>query len=89
MLDDDLQMDFTNKQPRIQQTEYHHWIRLTIYSTMGRNEYNRSGHLSIFTYLKHLMVFWGAFFRDSMLYLIKDTDSMYRDMQLNFVLQYL
>ena len=45
---------------------------------MGENEYGKSGHLSIFPYLKHLMVLLRCnFFRASFLLLIKDTDSMY------------
>ena len=41
---------------------------------MGGNEYGKSGHLSIFTLLKHLMMILKYnFFRASFL-LIKDTD---------------
>ena len=44
---------------------------------MGRNEYDKSGHLSIFTSLKHLMVLLRCnFFCASFFHLIKDTDSM-------------
>ena len=52
---------------------------------MGRNEYGISGHLPIFAFLKHLMLLLRCnSFRASFLYLIKDTDSMYRDMQLRY-----
>ena len=44
---------------------------------MGENEYGESGHLSIFTLLKHLMMLFEVqIFRASFLHLTKDTDSM-------------
>ena len=44
---------------------------------MGRNELDKSSHLSIFTSLQHLMALLGAvFLRASFLHLIKDTDGM-------------
>ena len=45
---------------------------------MGENEYGESGHLSIFTLLKHLMMLLKYFFllRASFLHLTKDTDNM-------------
>ena len=44
---------------------------------MGENEYGESGHLSIFTLLKHLMMLLKYnFFRASFLHLIKDTGSI-------------
>ena len=57
---------------------------------MGGNEYGESGHLSIFTLLKHLMMLLKyKFFRASFLHLTKDTDSMYIGpiMQLRFFLK--
>ena len=63
-------------------TKYHHWITvwLTIYSNTvvyWENEYGESGHLSIFTLLKHLMMLLKYnFFKASFAHLIKDTDSM-------------
>ena len=44
----------------------------------GGNEYGESGHLSIFTHLKHLMMLleFFFFFRASYLHHITDTDSM-------------
>ena len=42
----------------------------------GGNEYGKSGHLSIFTSFKHLMMILKCFFRASLLYLIKNTDSI-------------
>ena len=51
---------------------------------MEENECGKSGHLSIFTSLKHLMILLKCkFFRASLLHFIKDTYSMYTDMQLN------
>ena len=45
---------------------------------MGENEYGKSGHLSNFTSLKHLiMILKYIFFRASCLHLMKDTDSMW------------
>ena len=45
---------------------------------MGKTEYGESGHLSIFTLLKHLMILLKYnFFRASFLHLTKDTDSIY------------
>ena len=42
----------------------------------GENEYGESGHLSIFTLLKHLMMLLKYnFFRASLLHIIKDTDT--------------
>ena len=54
---------------------YHHLITQ---QSMGRNEYGKSGHLSILTLLKHLMmmVLKYILIRASFLHLIKDTDSM-------------
>ena len=58
-------------------TEYHHWINVLAAHVYGENEYGESGHLSIFTLLKHLMMllkynfFWASF-----LLLTKDTDSI-------------
>ena len=49
-------------------------VQLTQYY-MGENEYGKSGHLSIFTYFKHLLL--KLIFRASFLCLIQDTDSMY------------
>ena len=47
-----------------------------IQQSMGKK--GKSGHLSIFTYLKHLvMLLKYKFFRASFLHPIKDTDSMY------------
>ena len=45
---------------------------------MGENEDGESGHLSIFTLLKHLimMLLKYNFFRASFLHLTKDTDSI-------------
>ena len=44
---------------------------------MGENEDGESGHLSIFTLLKHLMMLLKHnFFRASFLHLTKETDSM-------------
>ena len=45
---------------------------------MGENEYGESGHMSIFTLLKHLMMLLKYFFFQGFifLHLIKDTDSM-------------
>ena len=44
---------------------------------MGENEYGESGHLAIFTLLKHwMMLLKYNFFRASFLHLTKDTDSM-------------
>ena len=44
---------------------------------MGENEYGESGHLFIFTLLKHLMMLLKYnFFMASFLHLTKDTDSM-------------
>ena len=40
-------------------------------------KYGKSGHLYIFTSLKHNGCFWSAIFRDSFLYHINDTNSMY------------
>ena len=65
-------------------TEYHHWMSWQrIYSNTvvyGENEYmfyGESGHLSIFTLLKHLMMLLKyIFFRASFLHLTKDTDSI-------------
>ena len=56
-------------------------VWLTIYSNtvvyMGENEYDESGHLFIFTLLKHLMMLLKYnFFRALFLHLTKDTDSM-------------
>ena len=55
-------------------------VWLTIYSNIvvyGENEYGESGHLSVFTLLKQLMMLLKYnFFRPSFLYLTKDTDSM-------------
>ena len=55
-------------------------VWLTIYSNTvvyGGNEYGESGHLTIFTLLKHLMMLLKyKFFGASFLHLIKDTDSM-------------
>ena len=46
--------------------------------SIGGNEYGKSGHLSIFTLLEHLMMLLKYnFFSVSFLHLIKDTDSMY------------
>ena len=43
---------------------------------MGGNEYGESGHLTIFTLLKHLMMLLKYnVFRASFLHLIKDTDA--------------
>ena len=45
--------------------------------SMRENEYGESGHLSIFTLLKHLMMLLEYnYFRASFLHLYKDTDSM-------------
>ena len=45
---------------------------------MGENKYGQSGHLSIFSFLKHLkMLLKCNFFRASCVLLIKDIDSMY------------
>ena len=42
---------------------------------MGENEYGKSGHLSIFTPLKHLMMLLKySCFRASFLHHIKDTE---------------
>ena len=44
---------------------------------MGGNEYGESGHLFIFTLLKHLMMLLKYnFFRASFLHLTKDTDRL-------------
>ena len=44
---------------------------------MGENEYGESGHLSILTLLKHLMMLLKYnFFSASFLHLTKNTDSM-------------
>ena len=44
---------------------------------MGEDEYGESGHLSIFTLLKHLMLLLKyIFFRASFLHRTRDTDSM-------------
>ena len=44
---------------------------------MRENKYGKSGHLSICTLLKHLMMFLKYnFIKASLLHLIKDTDSM-------------
>ena len=44
---------------------------------MAKKEYGESGHLSIFTLKKHLMMLLKYnFFRVSFLHIIKDTDSM-------------
>ena len=44
---------------------------------MGENKYGESGHLSIVTLLKHLMMLLKyIFFRASFLLLIKDADNM-------------
>ena len=39
-------------------TEYHHWNGLAehLFKSMGESEYGKSGHLSIFTLLKALMM---------------------------------
>ena len=51
---------------------------------MGENEYGESGHLSIFTLLKHLMMLLKYnFFRASFLHLPKTLIAC-RDMQLKF-----
>ena len=68
---------------KIPMTEYHHlknlsdfWFILTQQS-IGENEHGKSGHLSIFTSLKHLMMLLKCkFFRASFLHHIIDTDSM-------------
>ena len=45
---------------KISMTEYHNWINCQAHhlfwtqQSMGREEYDKSGHLSIFTSLKHL-----------------------------------
>ena len=45
--------------------------------SMGGNEYGKSGHLSMFTSLKHLMMLLKCkFFRASFVHLIKGTDCM-------------
>ena len=46
--------------------------------SMRKNEYGKSGHLSTFTLLKHLIILlMHNFFRASLLHLIKDTGSMW------------
>ena len=64
-------------------TEYHHLIngQVDLYiltqQSMGGNYYGKSGHLSIFISLKHLMVLLRCnFVRASFAHLIKYTDSM-------------
>ena len=45
--------------------------------SMVENEYGKSGHLSFFTSLKHVMMLLkGNIFRASFIHPIKDTDSM-------------
>ena len=72
---------------KISMTEYHHLINCQTYNVhcmvysntavYEGNEYDKSGHLSIFTSLKHVMVLLRCkFFRASFLHLVKDTDSM-------------
>ena len=71
---------------KISMTEYHHWINrqtygLFLHSSLlgyGGKEYGiKSGHLCIFTSLKHLVILLKcSLFRASFLHLIKDTDSM-------------
>ena len=77
-----------NKQPGMQKfwnwcshyQEIYDWIsplNKRAGSAMGENEYGESGHLSIFTLLKHLMMLLKYnFFRASFLHLTKDTDSI-------------
>ena len=44
---------------------------------MGETEYGKSGHLSIFTLLMHLMMLLKYnIFRASFLHIVKDTNSM-------------
>ena len=43
---------------------------------MGGNEYGKSGHLSIFTSLRHVMMLVKCI-RASFVHFIKDTDGMY------------
>ena len=65
-------------------TEYHHLLNRQAYGlcltqqSVEENEYGKSGHLSIFTSLKHLMMILKCifFFRAAFLHLIKDTASM-------------
>ena len=53
---------------------------------MGGNEYGESGHLTIFTLLKHLMMPLKYNFLSGLhLHLIKDTDSICRAMQLRIL----
>ena len=54
------------------------WQFILTQQCLGRNEYDISGHLHIFTFLRR------NFFRASFLHLIKDTDIACRDMQLRF-----
>ena len=61
-------------------TEYHlinsQAYLLFQHNSLWGSEYVKSGHLSIFTPLKHLMMLLKYnFSRDSLLHLIKDTDS--------------
>ena len=53
---------------------------------MGRNEYGISGHLHIFTYLKHLIVLLRCnFFAGLHFYTLSKTLIACRDMQLRFL----
>ena len=64
-------------------TEYHHLINHQTYgysntAVYGRNEYDKSGHFSIFAFMKHLMMLFNCkFFRASFLHHINDTYNMY------------
>ena len=63
------------------------WFILTQQSMGG--DYGKSGNLSVFTVLKHLMLpLKCSFFRASLLHLIEDTDSMQGDVAL-FLLFYI
>ena len=53
--------------------------------SMGRNEWDKSGHLSIFTSFKHLMVLFGAIFFRASFYTLSKTLIACRNMQLNFL----
>ena len=58
------------------------WGRISLW---GENEYDQSGHFSIFTSLKQLWCFWGAFFFRASSYTLSKTLIACGDMQLRFL----
>ena len=75
-------------------TEYHHLNMkqsglpfILIQQYMGENEYEKSGHLSIFTILKHLMVLLKYKISGLHFYTLSKTLKACRAMQLRFFLK--